>query len=265
MKKKFFYILLGLIAINIYFLVIVIRQKPIKAGLKTVFFDVGQGDASLVMAEDGLNILIDGGPDKTVIEKLDKYLPLHNRKVDIMVLTHPHSDHVSGLVDVLGKYEVGEVWMTGVLHNSSEYFEFLGQIKDRKIKTKIIGSESGYELVNFKENTNIEILYPIKNLFEKKVDNLNNTSIVLKISYKDKSFLFTGDIEEEAEGDILKNYGDGLKADVLKTAHHGSITSNTENFLGAVYPEFAIISVGENNFGHPSLRVIKRLERMGML
>ncbi len=278
--KKILLIILALIVINIYFLFSVIFNKPIENKMKVIFFDVGQGDASLIMAENGANILIDGGQDKTVINKLDKYIPLWNRKLDIVVLTHPHSDHVSGLADVLKKYPVGEVWMTGVLQNTPEYIEFLKIIRDKKIGVKIVWAAAVHGTKDIFKNTKIEILYPNKNLFQQSVDNLNNSSIVLKISYKNKSFLFAGDIEKEVEdelrgqpplnslpvassGQALK--GDGiLEADVLKIAHHGSDTSSSDSFFERVKPSFAVISLGANNdFGMPSLRVLKRLERIG--
>jgi len=282
--KKLLFIILGLIAINSYFLITLIIQKPVENKLKVIFFDVGQGDASLVMAEKGINILIDGGPDEKVIEKLDKYLPIYNKKIDILVLTHPHADHVGGLVNALEKYSVLEIWMTGVLHNSPEYLAFLEMVRDKKIKTEIIASA---DIRKISENTKIEILYPNKNLLQQKVDSLNNSSIVLKVDYKGKSFLFTGDIEKEAEEELCAiasgheqltvNSGTGteqaivaagiaksnISADVLKIAHHGSSTSNIEDFLKMVNPDIAVIQVGENNFGVPSLRILKRLERMG--
>ncbi|MFC1613473.1 ComEC/Rec2 family competence protein [Patescibacteria group bacterium] len=256
--KKLLFIILGLIAINSYFLITVIIQKPVENKLKVIFFDVGQGDVSLVMAEKGINILIDGGPDEKIIEKLDKYLPIYNKKIDILVLTHPHADHVSGFVNVLEKYPAQEVWMTGVLHTSPEYLVFLEMVRDKKIQAKIIDRTDS---INISENTKIEILYPNKNLLQQKVDDLNNSSIVLRISYKAKSFLFTGDIEKEAEEELSELAI--IKSDVLKVAHHGSNTSSTEKFLNMVNPDIAIISLGENNFGMPSLRILKRLERIG--
>ncbi|MFH0857014.1 MAG: MBL fold metallo-hydrolase [bacterium] len=280
-NRKILLIIIGLIAANLFFLIFIILQKPIKDGVEVIFLDVGQGDASLIRAEGGVNVLIDGGPDNKVVEKIDKYLPLWNRKIDIMVLTHPHSDHVSGLINVLEKYPVNEVWMTGVLHNSPEYIEFLETMKNKKTEVKIAGGENGglgeYEIAL---NTKIKILYPKENLLKQKVDNLNNSSIVLKLEYKNKSFLFAGDIEKEAEDELCgqpsSNFpssdalpatssGGVLKADILKVAHHGSDTGSTEEFLNLVKPEIAIISVGrDNEFGLPSLRIIKRLERMGV-
>jgi len=256
--KKLLLIILGLIAINSYFLITLIIQKPVENKLKVIFFDVGQGDASLVMAEKGINILIDGGPNEKIIEKLDKYLPIYNKKIDILVLTHPHADHVAGLINVLEKYPALEIWMTGVLHNSPEYLAFLETVRDKKIKTKIIASA---HIRKISEDTKIEILYPNKNLLRQKVDNLNNSSIVLKVNYKDKAFLFTGDIEKEAEEELCGV--DFISADVLKVAHHGSSTSSAEDFLKMVKPDIAVIQVGENDFGMPSLRILKRLERMG--
>lgn len=263
-KRKIFLIVAGLILVNLFFLVFLIAQKSIKDGMKVIFFDVGQGDASLIMAQGGVNVLIDGGPDKKVVEKVDKYLPLWNRKIDIMVLTHPHSDHVTGLIDVLKKYPVREIWMTGVLHNSSEYLTFLELARDKKIAVKIVSGENGglkeYEIA---PDTKIKILYPQKSFLKQKFDNLNNSSIAIEAIYKNKAFLFAGDVENEAENEILKS-GVDLKSDVLKVAHHGSDTSTSENFLDQVKQEIAIISVGKDNeFALPSLRVIKRLERLG--
>lgn len=261
-NKRIFFTVIGLIIINLVFLIFLIFQKPIKDGIEVIFFDVGQGDASLIRAEGGVNILIDGGPDKKVVEKIDKYLPLWNRKIDIAVLTHPHSDHVTGLVDVLKKYPIREIWMTGVLHNSSEYLTFLELARDKKIAVKIIGDGalSEYEIA---PNTKIKILYPQKSFLKQKFENLNNSSIAVEAVYKNKTFLFAGDIENEAENEILKA-GLNLRADVLKTAHHGSDTSTSDDFLAQVKPKIAIISVGKDNeFGLPSLRVIKRLERSG--
>lgn len=274
MRNKIFFIITGLIIINLVLLIFCVRQKPVKDGMEVIFFDVGQGDASLIMAQGGVNVLIDGGPDKKVVKKLDKYLPLWNRKIDIMVLTHPHSDHVLGFIDVLKKYPVREIWMTGVLHNSSEYLIFLGLVRDKKIAVKILKDENSalpeYEIA---PNTKIKILYPRKSFLKQKIKNLNNSSIVLEAVYKNKIFLFTGDIENEAEnelrkekpypGHLLKEEG-VLKADVLKVAHHGSDNSSSHDFLDLVKPKIAVISVGKDNeFGLPSLRVIKRLERIG--
>lgn len=263
-KRKIFLIVAGLILVNLFFLIFLIAQKSIKDGMKVIFFDVGQGDASLIMAQGGVNVLIDGGPDKKVVEKVDKYLPLWNRKIDIMVLTHPHSDHVTGLIDVLKKYPVREIWMTGVLHNSSEYLTFLELARDKKIAVKIVSGENdGLKEYEIAPDTKIKILYPQKSFLKQKFDNLNNSSIAIEAIYKNKAFLFAGDVENEAENEILKS-GVDLKSDVLKVAHHGSDTSTLENFLDQVKPEIAIISVGKDNeFALPSLRVIKRLERLG--
>lgn len=276
-KKKILLTILGIAIINLYFLLSVLFQNPLH-GMRVIFFDVGQGDASLIMTDD-LNILIDGGPDKRVIEKLDKYLPFWDREIDIIVLTHPHADHVTGLISAVEKYSVNQVWMTGVLDNSPEYAEFQGILKDKKIQIKYISAGLAG---NISTTARIEILYPRQRLKEQEFKNLNNTSIVLKIDYRDKSFLFTGDIEKEVEEELCRvvstpviaagqrgEFGDShpqkLTADVLKIAHHGSANSSSQCFLEAVASEFAVISVGgDNDFGMPSLRILKRLERMGI-
>jgi competence protein ComEC len=140
------------------------------------------------------------------------------------------------------------------------YDDFLEIIKNKDISTFEI---NGFESIKMGENCNLKIIYPFNNISKKEFDNLNNSSIVSRLDCADKTFLFTGDIEEEMEEKIL-NSDINIKSDIIKVAHHGSDTSNTEKFLDLVSPELAVIQSGEgNSFGHPSLRVIKRLERGG--
>jgi competence protein ComEC len=226
--------------------------------LKVYYLDVGQGDSTLIRTPGGQDILIDGGPDNTVIGKLGKYLPVNDWDIELMILSHPHSDHVTGLVEVLKRYQVDEIWMTGAIHTSGDYLELLNLIKENNIKVKFVSSS---EIVELENNLEIEIFYPIESFFETKMESLNNTSIVFNLSYGATSFLFTGDFEQE-EG--LVDLFD-FRTDVYQVGHHGSNNGNDREFLEAVDPDWAVISVGEDNrYGHPQYRTLKNFENLGV-
>ncbi len=229
--------------------------------LEVTFLDVGQGDAILIETPKEQNILIDGGEGQQIIKRLGEELAWWDKKIDLMILTHPHSDHVGGLVDVLKRYTVSKVLYTGATHSSPDYIAWLEAIKEKNISLKIVNHPQKIQLG---ENLFLEIIFPKEQNDIDERTNLNNSSIVVKLVYGQNSFLLTGDAEMEVEKKLLANR-DGLKADVLKVGHHGSNTSSMDIFLQAVQPSYAVIEVGENNsFGHPSPRVIKRLERRGI-
>ncbi|MCK4553409.1 MBL fold metallo-hydrolase, partial [Candidatus Parcubacteria bacterium] len=173
--------------------------------------------------------------------------------------THPHDDHVTGLIDVIKRYKVEKILYTGVVHSSPNYLVWLELIRDRKIPLTIIDRP---QIIEFGENCELQIIYPRESLLGKEVSNLNNSSIVIQLVYGQTKFLLAGDIELEVEQELLGS-GIDLSANVFKANHHGSDTSNSKEFLQAVQPEIVVIQVGDNNFGHPSRRVIKRLERIG--
>lgn len=238
--------------------------------LEVDFLDVGQGDAILIKTPFDQNILIDGGPDDSVIEELADNLPWWDKSIDLMILTHPHDDHVNGLIDVLKRYNVEKVVYTGVVHTAPNYIEWLEIIRDKNIPTILINKP---QTIEFGENCGLDIIYPRVDLSGKTVSNLNNSSIVSLLDCEDKRFLFTGDAEREIEEELVDfisnpplpppERGIELNVDVLKAGHHGSDTSSSEDFLNLVSPDFSIIMVGEDNkFGHPSLRILKRLERI---
>jgi len=237
--------------------------------LEVDFLDVGQGDAILIKSPFGQNILIDGGPDSKVIEGLGKNLPFWDKRIDLMVLTHPHDDHVTGLIEVIKRYSVKKILYTGVIHSAPNYLAWLEKIRERKIPLVIIDRP---QKIVLGDDCYMEIIYPRKSFLAQETDNLNNSSIVARLVYGETKFLLTGDAEIEVEKELLNltpllARGGGevdLSAQVLKTGHHGSDTSSSEEFLKAVSPQIAVIQVGkDNDFGHPSLRILKRLERAG--
>ena len=229
--------------------------------LEVVFFDVGQGDAIFLKTPQGRQILIDGGPDSAVLEKLGQEMPFWDRTLDLIVLTHPEHDHINGLIEVLKRYKVDNILWTGVLQDTAEYREWLKLLEGKEAKIYI--AKSGlYVKPGLAE---IEILYPFESLEGKEARDINNTSIVLRLVFRDNAFLFTGDILGSVEEDLLDRMGEKTDADVLKVAHHGSKTSCREEFLTAVSPETAIISVGKDNkYGHPSQEVLESLEKYGI-
>ncbi len=229
-------------------------------GLEIDFFDVGQGDSILIKTPEHQRILVDGGPDNKVVTKLGENLPFYDKNIDLVILTHPHADHLTGLIEVLKRYKVKKVLSTGVLHTTSEYIKWLEEIKKQKIPMDI--ARAGQK-INLGEKIKLEILSPADDLTGKKADSLNNTSIVFRLDFGETSFFFTGDAENEEEKQLIKS--DNLAANVLKVAHHGSKYSTSQNFLEKVKPEIAVISVGKKNtFGHPSELTLERLTKAGV-
>lgn len=260
LNKKNLRIILGVAALIVLFSFNFISANKNSDKLRVSFFNVGQGDSILIQTACKKDILIDGGPDKTVIKKLGKAMPFWDRTIDFIIITHPHSDHISGLIEVIKRYKIKKILYTGVSYDSEAYAELLWQIKRNKIELIEINKQQ--ELV-LNKNLKLEILFPNENLREKNIKNLNNTSMVVRLIYDENSFLFAADAEYEVEKILLKDKAD-IKTDILKVGHQGASDSSSLEFLQKVKPQIAIISVGENNkFGHPSLRVIKRLEKLG--
>lgn len=257
MTRRVKIFLLILAAIFLIFIALFLFFPKSKSNLEVIFLDVGQGDSILIKSPFGQNVLIDGGPDNSVLSGLGKEFSWLDREIDLMILTHPHDDHVTGLIEVLKRYKVEKVLYTGALHNSPNYLKWLEIIREKKISLVIADKK---QKIVLGEGLVLEIIYPDKSFLYEYSPNLNNTSIVARLIHGKNSFLFTGDIEEETELELLSKNID-LGAKVLKIAHHGSDTSSLEEFLEAVNPEIVFIPVGiENSFGFPSLRVLRRLE-----
>lgn len=228
--------------------------------LEADFLAVGQGDAILIKTPNGQNVLIDGGPDQQIMGQLSKNLPWWDRKIDLMILTHPHDDHVTGLIRVVKNYKVAKVIYSGVAHSSPNFLAWLELIKEKKIPLLLMDHR---QTVDLGVGTELELLYPAARIAGRRMDNLNNSSIVARLARGKTSMLFMGDAEKEVEAELLSS-GSIQSADLLKLGHHGSDTSSSEEFLRAVDPDIAIIEVGrDNSFGHPSRRVLKRLDRLG--
>ena len=257
-KKYYIYALV--IMICFVFLINIFDED---IGLQINFLDVGQGDCTLVTTVNGKTILIDSGDNDDYDYGENVVLPYllkHGiQSLDYMMISHFDSDHCGGAFFIIENIKDKNI-IVGYQYEETENFtEFIDIAREKNINIIIV--QSG-DIVSIDDNTYFEIFAPITD--EMISENaINNNSIVTKLIYGEREILFTGDIEEEAENLLVKNYGESLNSDILKVAHHGSKSSSTEEFLQLVSPTIALIGVGENNlYNHPSSEVIERLENM---
>ena len=268
MKKTFLIVIaLALIIAGVFLYIQIDKNRPKQ--FRVTFLNIGQGDSTLIQFENGKKMLVDCGANKKILAELGKNLPFYDRTIDYVLATHPDLDHYGGCVDVLKRYEVKEIITNGHEKTNDPYWQEWN---------KVMQEEPGAELVTMSSPTIWTIASDTLQFFspdpaislEVGQDDSNNYSIVFKLTHGDETFLFTGDMEFALENALLKKYCSkeeficgNLKADTLKVGHHGSPGSTSEEFLAAVQPGTAIISTGKNHYGHPSLRVIKKLERIG--
>jgi len=230
--------------------------------LHVSILDVGQGDAILIQTPNQQDILIDGGPSPQAIGlELGKKLPFWDKTIDLVILTQPQADHVTGLIEVLKRYDVSQVIEPGIAYNSFTYQHWSSLMNGNEIKHEI--GHAGQK-INLGSGIEIEVLHPPSPFLQDTSDDIDNNGMVLRLSWNKVSFLFTADTGREAEWYLIAQRAN-LQATVLKVAHHGSLTSTSQEFLAAVNPEIAVISVGASNrFGLPDSQILDRLaERLG--
>jgi len=223
-----------------------------QSGLQVHFIDVGQGDSILI--DFGKNeVLIDGGEESSGVENyINSYV---EGPLEVMVATHPHTDHIGGLIKVLDNFQVKEIWLNGDTSNSKTYQQFIAAVDSES--TNVYKAKEGG--VISLDSLNFTILNPPSILFS----DTNNNSIVLRLKYGNTTFLFAGDAEQEAEADMLVA-GNTLQAQILKAGHHCSRTSSSKSFLEKVKPKEAICMVGKNNkYGHPNQETLANLKEVG--
>ena len=227
--------------------------------LEVHFFDVGQGDAIFIETPNGRQVLIDGGRDARVIEKLGRVMPFYDRSIDLVVATHMDSDHIGGLLMVLRQFEVGGILVSTTESNTELSEAFWGIIKEKDIAVMQVERGDNFLL---DDGVNMLVLAPWPELLNGAKD--NDTSVVVKLTYKNDSFLFTGDLEKRGEYALVQS-GIDVTADVLKLGHHGSKTSSVPLFLARVAPRLVLIQVGKNSYGHPHPSVLERLRGVNVL
>ena len=256
-NRKFFIILFIL---SIFFMYVL---KLIPSDLKVHFIDVGQGDATFIITPNNSTILIDGGGNLTSSFDVGEntlipyILDRGFSSIDFVMISHFDYDHVGGILSLLENLEVKKIIISKQYEMTDNYEKFLEIVCNKNIDIILVGAG---DKINIEKNLYFDILWPSKDFITENA--INNNAIVAKMVYGKFNMLFTGDIEEIAEKEILKNYDKKvLNAVVLKVAHHGSKTSSTEEFLENVNPKIALIGVGKNNnFGHPSGEVLYRLQ-----
>jgi len=218
------------------------------------FLDIGQGDSSLVVLEGGVKILIDGGPDAAVVERLAEVLPPHDRYLDLVVMTHTDLDHMGGLIDVLQTYKVGTFIGTGRKDDSDEYRELINALIEQQVPYAQLAEGDEINI----GDTRLAVLSP--NTQEVLSSEPNDAGLVFRLTSPNYSALFTADISTVVEGRLAKEYN--LQSDILKVGHHGSKFSSSAEFLSGVSPRLAGIGVGKNRYGHPAPDALERIAKI---
>lgn len=260
-QKTWIYIL-GALCVALFLLIQEYRALP-DGRLHFYALDVGQGDALFMVTPSGRTILMDGGPDLAALTQLDRISPHLRRHIDLMILSHPHQDHLGALPDILERYAVDAALLSGIQYPNPTYREMLRLLKEKRVRV-IIPNPSKDIVMG--DGVILDVLWPPPRLWGKQgsEDDVNNTSVALRILYKDQSILLTGDMEMPEEDAVLATGAD-VSATILKAAHHGSRTSSSTGWLLASHPDVAVISAGKNNkFKHPNADVIARFIQFGM-
>ena len=253
MKRNIVFLLI-LLSLNILVIFPVFYFSS--ARLSVSFFDVGQGDSIFIETPEGRQILIDGGPSYTkVIEKLSSEIPFWDKDIDLVVLSHPDSDHLTGLLSVLDNYNIHNILWTGIERDGEKFETWKRMVEEEGVD--VYFAKAGERIAM--NDAFIDVFYPLESIKGKAFKDDNETSAVLKLTYGDSSFLFPGDISSKIEKGL-----ENVDADILKVAHHGSKYSTSSEFLEKVSPLIAVIQVGKNSYGHPTEEVLTRLDNSGI-
>lgn len=231
--------------------------EPVAAdggAMQVTFLDVGQGDCELIVLPDGKTILIDAGESKSADDIISFLEEQGISRLDYVIATHPHADHIGGMQEVIEAFDVGEIYMPRVEHDTKTYENLLLAVQEKGLRVHT--AKDGVSLME-EGGVSAQFVAPCADRYK----DLNNYSAVLRLTYGDVSFLFMGDAEQESEEQITAE----VSADIIKLGHHGSSTSSSQAFLEAVSPAVAVISCGEgNSYGHPHEETLQTLDRLGI-
>src|SRR4030042_2384822 len=258
-EQKLIFLWLGGLLVGAILIWTAVFAKAGSGNLKVNFFDIGQGKAIFIEEPGGSQILIDGGPSDMVLERVSEAMPYFDREIDLLILTHPDSDHLTGLIEVLKRYSVGRIIETGIDDPGALYQEWRKIIREKNIP--VVYALAGQK-IKIGDDFLLEILFPAQSLIGQNFSNTNSSSIVSRLSYGKNSFLFTGDAEEATEY-YLRATGADIDSNILDVGHHGSKNSTSREFLEEVSPEIAVIQAGKNNrYGHPAAETLEKLKEI---
>lgn len=259
-SKVYSLILTLIIAVFVVIQRLPAHETPADGQLHIAYLDVGQGDSAVITTPSSTVYMIDTGPETNVMKVIGKELP-QGKSIAGLFLTHPHSDHIAGTVAMLDRNPVETLYYTGVPHTTPTFFKTFESVQAHKIPVHLVDKPESFTTP---DGVKFEILFPAADMRDSKNwilhgDELNDTSIVVKVTYKSESFLFMGDASEKVEDLLLKKHVI-TPVNVLKLGHHGSRTASSAQFLEATRPEYAILSLGKgNDYGHPHPEVVARL------
>jgi len=236
-----------------------VAQSGSPQNLRVHFLDVGQGDSIFIQTPDGVEVLIDGGSNGTVLRALAQQMSFFDRKIDMIVGTHPDSDHIGGLVDVLGRYEVDTILVTENISDTSTARRYFLAVDTEQ--AEVVYARTGQEFA-LGEFVKLVVLYPESAVADMES---NASSIVLQLVYGETEVMLTGDAPKRIEEYLVLTNGEHLQSDVLKLGHHGSRTSTSELFLQEVNPTHAVVSAEKDGrYGHPHVEVTDLLFNYGV-
>lgn len=238
--------------------------------LHIFFCNVGQGDAAYVRFPDGRDMLVDGGPNDSVLACLGRHMPFWDREINIVANSHPQNDHLKGIISVLNRYKVDYVVRSQIVGSDDLYAQFVSVIKAHHVPERLVTAGERISVgpaslsVIWPSEAQIALMHPVGNVLGSSSDaNLNDGSLVFFLRYGSFDALFPGDADAHVEGQYTgSELADG-QVEVLKVPHHGSKTGMTQSFVDWLKPALSVISVGKNSYGHPSAEAIDMLQRIG--
>lgn len=264
--------LVNLLLTGLMVLVILVWWQWPDKELKLVFCQVGQGDSSLIVL-GSYQVLVDGGPSTQVIECLSKQMPFWDRTIELVVLTHPQADHMTGLIEVVKRYQVDKLIARSEVNNTAEFWQLRQEVLNKQVE--VVELVAG-DKIKIKEELELEWLWPKEKgsqeiawqagewqepqVLGAKIDPNENSQVMMG-RFGTFQFLLTGDIDTQIEAELVRS-GQVSDVEVLKVAHHGSKYASSLEFLKASLPDLAVIGVGKNRFGHPTDKVLERLGKV---
>jgi competence protein ComEC len=247
------------------------RLFPSEAGTTNIWvLDVGQGESILIREPSGKKLLFDGGPDDSVLSELGIILPPWDRRLDLLVLSHNHIDHMRGFIKVLERYDVKELWISGAIHSTNDFQAFIATAYRSGIKPRIVFFSPAEcfticpKIIPFGE-AGIQVYHPLSSMEGKSPKDQHDATLVIKVSFGSQSILLPGDIDEGHEKEMLaacKPKVCTLESTIFQAAHHGSASGLHPDFLKAVSPQAVLIPVGsKNRFGHPAPTILEKIKK----